>query len=66
MSRLISLLSILGGLTAPLLLGCGPSHSSKDSSIPVGRFVTTELEQVTDYAYYTGRTEAVESVAGWT
>jgi len=55
--------SALLGLAAILASGC--AHSSADDAQPIRpsvQFVPAQSREVTDYAYYNGRTKAVESV----
>ncbi len=51
-------------LCGALWVGCRKHDETVEAekNLPVVRVATPEVKQVTDYAYYTGRTEAVDSV----
>jgi multidrug efflux system membrane fusion protein len=55
--------SLLFGLALSLFAGCGAEHQAPHAGGPqVVRVSRPELREVTDYVYFTGRSEAVESV----
>ena len=60
-SRLVRWLIVLAGLT--VVSGCGmDSESASRDARPVVRVTRPVAREVTDYAFFTGRTDAVESV----
>ena len=60
-SRLVRWLIVLAGLT--VVSGCKrDSESASRDARPVVRVTRPVAREVTDYAFFTGRTDAVESV----